>query len=245
MGTVRLIGGAWKRRIIRFPDVDMLRPTPDRVRETLFNWLGQDLTGKTCLDLFGGSGILGFEAASRGAKSVTIIESQNNVYRSLQKAAKDLLTDTLGFQKAIEEETIEGFNPHTTKTISTVPTIRIVQGDAFEFLKNTTSAGAHALKFDVVFLDPPFHKGLAATALSKLPPLLSAHALVYIETEHNVELPLISDNTENLNAADIKNTVNALPNHANLKKLWRLLREKSTRQVQYRLLEYVSPSILS
>jgi len=68
--SVRIIGGEWRRRLIRFPSAADLRPTPDRMRETLFNWLGQDLTGMTCLDLFAGSGALGFEAASRGAKQV-------------------------------------------------------------------------------------------------------------------------------------------------------------------------------
>jgi len=71
---VRIIGGRYRRRLIEFPDRDGLRPTPDRVRETLFNWLGQDLPGWHCLDLFAGSGVLGFEAASRGAARVTMVE---------------------------------------------------------------------------------------------------------------------------------------------------------------------------
>ena len=60
---MRITGGAWRSRIVAFPPSPELRPTPDRVRETLFNWLGQDLTGMTCLDLFAGSGVLGFEAS--------------------------------------------------------------------------------------------------------------------------------------------------------------------------------------
>src|SRR3979490_1942798 len=72
--SVRIIGGEWRRRLIHFPGAADLRPTPDRVRETLFNWLGQDLTGETCLDLFAGSGALGFEAASRGARQVVMVE---------------------------------------------------------------------------------------------------------------------------------------------------------------------------
>jgi 16S rRNA (guanine966-N2)-methyltransferase len=78
-------GGELRRRIITFPDADGLRPTPDRVRETLFNWLGQTLYGRTCLDLFSGSGALGFEAASRGAERVTMIEQNPLVYRALQE----------------------------------------------------------------------------------------------------------------------------------------------------------------
>ena len=70
MNSVRIIGGHYRRRVLRFPDSEGLRPTPDRVRETLFNWLGQELDGRHCLDLFAGSGALGFEAASRGAAQV-------------------------------------------------------------------------------------------------------------------------------------------------------------------------------
>jgi 16S rRNA (guanine966-N2)-methyltransferase len=71
---VRIIGGQWRRRQLRFADLAGLRPTTDRVRETLFNWLGQDLSGQTCLDLFAGSGALGFEAASRYAAQVVLVE---------------------------------------------------------------------------------------------------------------------------------------------------------------------------
>lgn len=80
---VRIIGGAWRSRSISFPSSKDLRPTPDRVRETLFNWLGQDLTGKICLDLFAGSGALGFEAASRGARRVVMVENDATVFRAI------------------------------------------------------------------------------------------------------------------------------------------------------------------
>ncbi|HSV71816.1 MAG TPA: 16S rRNA (guanine(966)-N(2))-methyltransferase RsmD [Methylibium sp.] len=73
-GEVRLIGGQWKRSKLPVPSREGLRPTPDRVRETLYNWLGQDLTGWRCLDAFAGSGALGFEAASRGAAEVVLLE---------------------------------------------------------------------------------------------------------------------------------------------------------------------------
>ncbi|MBP0620027.1 16S rRNA (guanine(966)-N(2))-methyltransferase RsmD [Cupriavidus consociatus] len=81
---VRIIGGRWKRTLLPVPDSQGLRPTPDRVRETLFNWLGQDLSGLACLDLFAGSGALGFEAASRGAAAVTLVESNARVAKQLR-----------------------------------------------------------------------------------------------------------------------------------------------------------------
>ena len=88
--TVRIIGGLWRSRLIEFPDAADLRPTPDRVRETLFNWLGQDLSGMACLDLFAGSGALGFEALSRGAASVIMVESNPAVMRALRDNAQKL-----------------------------------------------------------------------------------------------------------------------------------------------------------
>lgn len=87
---VRIIGGQYKRRILKFPDSLALRPTPDRVRETLFNWLGQDCTGMNYLDLFAGSGALGFEAASRNAKKVVMVEAAKPVFNAI-KGNKELL----------------------------------------------------------------------------------------------------------------------------------------------------------
>jgi 16S rRNA (guanine(966)-N(2))-methyltransferase RsmD len=87
---VRLIGGTWKRSKLPVPDRPGLRPTPDRVRETLFNWLGQDLTGWRCLDAFAGTGALGFEAASRGAASVLLVEADRSL-ATLLRATKERL----------------------------------------------------------------------------------------------------------------------------------------------------------
>ena len=87
---VRIIGGEWRSRIISFPSRPDLRPTPDRVRETVFNWLGQDLTGRSCLDLFAGSGALGFEAASRGAARVVLIERDAVALKALTDNARVL-----------------------------------------------------------------------------------------------------------------------------------------------------------
>lgn len=90
---VRIIGGQWRRRSLQFPDLPGLRPTPDRVRETLFNWLGQRLDGLRCLDLFAGSGALGFEAASRGAAEVVMVEQDARAMAALRKNREVLGAD--------------------------------------------------------------------------------------------------------------------------------------------------------
>lgn len=87
---VRVIGGLWKRSKLPVVDAPGLRPTPDRVRETLFNWLGHDLTGWRCLDAFAGTGALGFEAASRGATQVVLLERDRHAARSLAQTAERL-----------------------------------------------------------------------------------------------------------------------------------------------------------
>ncbi len=84
MGEIRIIGGTYRRRKLKFPALPGLRPTPDRVRETLFNWLGQTLEGWRVLDLFAGSGALSFEAASRGATEVIAIESHPQIFSALK-----------------------------------------------------------------------------------------------------------------------------------------------------------------
>ena len=92
-GEVRLIGGQWKRSKITVADRPGLRPTPDRVRETLFNWLGQELTGWRVLDAFAGTGALGFEAASRGAAEVLLLERDTPLIDSLQAVKARLKAD--------------------------------------------------------------------------------------------------------------------------------------------------------
>lgn len=108
---MRIIGGVWRSRILEFPDAADLRPTPDRVRETLFNWLGRDLTGMACLDLFAGSGALGFEALSRGAASVVMVENNPTVLRAIRENAHKLGAANL----------------------------TVVRGDALEFARGTRS----------------------------------------------------------------------------------------------------------
>ncbi|OYY02607.1 MAG: 16S rRNA (guanine(966)-N(2))-methyltransferase RsmD, partial [Mehylophilales bacterium 35-46-6] len=97
LNTVRINAGEWRSRLIKFPDAQGLRPTPERVRQTVFNWLGQDLTGKHCLDLFAGSGVMGFEALSRNAKSVVLVEKTTAVYRAILENKAVLKADLAQF----------------------------------------------------------------------------------------------------------------------------------------------------
>src|SRR5436190_5949296 len=92
---VRIIGGQWKRTKLPVADKPGLRPTPDRVRETLFNWLGQDLTGQRCIDLFAGTGVLGFEAASRGAAHVVLVEQDPQLVDLLRATRAKLGADAV------------------------------------------------------------------------------------------------------------------------------------------------------
>jgi 16S rRNA (guanine966-N2)-methyltransferase len=108
-GKIRIIGGEYRGRRIVVPERRDLRPTPDRVRETLFNWLGQRLDGRTCLDLFAGSGALGFEAASRGAACVVMVDNDRAVFAGLQKTL-----DLVGARQ-----------------------VELVLGDAFEYLRKS------------------------------------------------------------------------------------------------------------
>jgi 16S rRNA (guanine966-N2)-methyltransferase len=108
-GKIRIIAGEFRGRRIPVPDRPGLRPTPDRVRETLFNWLGQSLVGLSCLDLFAGSGALGFEAASRGAARVVMVEHDRAVFEVLKKTR-----DTIGAKQ-----------------------VELVLEDAFAYLKRT------------------------------------------------------------------------------------------------------------
>jgi 16S rRNA (guanine966-N2)-methyltransferase len=156
MNSVRIIGGNWRRRVLNFPDSEGLRPTPDRVRETLFNWLGQDLTGLNCLDLFAGSGALGFEAASRGASKVLMVDTSPKVIAALQANARIL--DTEGH-------------------------LQIVRGDAVKFASSLQASGS---RFDVVFLDPPYKQGWIDRLSPWLPGLLTENGQLYVEAEFEI-----------------------------------------------------------
>lgn len=91
--TVRINAGEWRSRLLKFPDAEGLRPTPERVRQTVFNWLGQDLTGLDCLDLFAGTGVMGFEALSRNAKAAILVEKTPSVYKAILENKATLKAD--------------------------------------------------------------------------------------------------------------------------------------------------------
>ena len=103
-GSVRIIAGKWRGRRLQVPDIADLRPTPDRVRETLFNWLSDFIAGAYCLDLFAGSGALGFEALSRGAKYVVMVDQSKEVVQTLQEELKAFSADNAYvYQAAVPE----------------------------------------------------------------------------------------------------------------------------------------------
>lgn len=160
-GQVRIIGGQWRSRKLPIKDLEGLRPTTDRVRETLFNWIAPHLPHARVLDCFGGSGALALEALSRYASFAKVFELQ-------REAANQLKT-----------------NLQTLKCDSA----EVVNGDTLALLASGTAEG-----FDIVFIDPPFRKGLAEATLDALKAhgWLKQDALVYLETESelaNMVLP--------------------------------------------------------
>jgi 16S rRNA (guanine966-N2)-methyltransferase len=154
---VRLIGGSHGGRWIDFPDAAGLRPSADRTRETLFNWLQPLISGARCLDLFAGSGALGFEAASRGAAQVLMLEQAPRVAAALRQS-----------QQALDLGQVE-----------------ILQTDALRWLQDSVRnpAQGFGLAFDLVFIDPPFAQRLLPQVLQALTqaPLLRPAARIYWE----------------------------------------------------------------
>jgi 16S rRNA (guanine966-N2)-methyltransferase len=156
---VRIIGGQWKRTPLPVLDAEGLRPTPDRVRETLFNWLTHLLNGGwdhvACLDLFAGTGALGFEAASRGAARVVMVESNSSAVRQLEATKEKLHAEQ----------------------------VSIVRGDAQSVVQGMVTRGASlASGFHVIFLDPPYHQDWLAKMLPVCEKLLAKGGLVYAES---------------------------------------------------------------
>ena len=157
---VRIIGGQWKRTPLPVPDAEGLRPTPDRVRETVFNWLdhllGHEWSNVRCLDLFAGSGGLGLEAASRGAAQVTMVESQAAAARQLQATCDRL---------------------HASQ-------VEVRRGDALAAAEALARAGS---RFNLIFLDPPYHQGWLERMLPVCARLLTPGGLLYAEAERSLD----------------------------------------------------------
>lgn len=161
---VRIIGGQWKRSTLPVLAAEGLRPTPDRVRETVFNWLNFLLDGAweqaACLDLFAGSGALGFEAASRGAARVLMVEENTPAVRQLEAIKEKLHADN-------------------------VSTLR---GDALTVAQHMASrvTGSASL-FKLIFLDPPYHQGWLEKMLPVCQRLLAENGIIYVEAEQALE----------------------------------------------------------
>lgn len=179
-GNIRIISGKHRGRKLPVLMADGLRPTTDRVKETVFNWLMPYIHNSNCLDCFAGSGGLGFEALSRGADSVTLVE--------LNKAAA----------KQLEQN----------KLLLSANNITVKNNDILTYLSQCTQ------KFSVVFLDPPFRKGLIQETAQLLnEKTLTPNALIYIEMEAEISTTGIPEN-------------------------WQLLKEKKAGQVAYRLYQF-------
>ncbi|MBD2813333.1 16S rRNA (guanine(966)-N(2))-methyltransferase [Xenorhabdus sp. Flor] len=178
LGQIRIIGGKWRGRKLPVPDSEGLRPTTDRVRETLFNWLMPVIQGARCMDCFSGSGALGFEALSRYANNATLIEYDRNVAKQL--------SNNLALLQA------ENGN--------------VVQGNTLQYLNQSGTP------FDVVFLDPPFRKGMLTETINLLETngWLAEVSWVYVEAESESAATEVPTN-------------------------WHLHREKIAGQVAYRL----------
>jgi 16S rRNA (guanine966-N2)-methyltransferase len=173
-GLLRIIGGQWRRRILPIASVEGLRPTPDRVRETLFNWLGQRLEGCYALDVFAGTGALGLEAVSRGATKIEFIEKT-------PLAAKQLALNWAELQSHVSVQADH----------------HIYCDNALDWLKGHQQA--RSKYFDLVFLDPPFRSDLLEQALPLVVPLLKTTGYVYIEWHESLELsPVLNDTLHRL-----------------------------------------------
>ena len=156
LNTIRIIAGRWRARRLPVLDSDGLRPTTDRVRETLFNWLMHQTQGATCLDLFAGSGALGLECLSRGAHFVQFVESDPRIVTNLKQNLMQL-----------------GVNFTEQNSVAALE-----QNDALQFLGQKP-----ARQFDLVFLDPPFQSKLLQPAIRLLEGngWLAQNAFIYVE----------------------------------------------------------------
>lgn len=153
---VRIIGGHWKRIKLKVADKPGLRPTPDRVRETVFNWLGQDLSGLRCADAFAGTGALGFEAASRGAADVLLVEKDSALVDQLQRVRTQLLALEL--------------------PAPMLQSLRVERGEGVAALRMLAPGSQN-----VIFLDPPFDADVYDAALTAAVRALAVGGWIYLE----------------------------------------------------------------
>ncbi|WP_408605904.1 16S rRNA (guanine(966)-N(2))-methyltransferase RsmD [Candidatus Mikella endobia] len=185
-GKIRIIGGRWRGSILLVPKIPGLRPTPNRVRETLFNWLAPVIRGAHCLDCFSGSGALGLEALSRYAASITLIEQDKLISKQLFKNLQVLQTKQA----------------------------HVITTDTHFWLAHSSYA-----KFDIVFIDPPFHQGMISKTVYFLEYYqhLAQKSWIYIETEKESPYPAVPRN-------------------------WNIYKEKVAGKVAYRLYLRNSPT---
>ena len=157
-GKLRIIGGEWRGRKLPIARVAGLRPTADRIRETLFNWLAAQVPGARCLDLFAGAGALGLEALSRGAAHCDFVDTSARAVAQLRRALHTLSASARG---------------------------RVFDCDFAAFLDRDDAAEP----YDIVFLDPPFKRGLLDPAIERLASAdaLAPQALIYAEYERQFQ----------------------------------------------------------
>nr|VFJ62555.1 MAG: 16S rRNA m(2)G-966 methyltransferase [Candidatus Kentron sp. DK] len=186
-GAVRIIAGRWRRHRLRVPAVPGLRPTPDRVRETLFNWLGTGIRGMRCLDLFAGSGALGLEAASRGAAEVVLVERSEAVVRNLVSEIRALTARDPG--AASGDERAVSYPPDAGRGFyfPGPPEITVIRSDALGYLQEARR------RFDVIFLDPPFDSGLLEPVCQCLDSgdRLAQDTIIYLEMRRAAPWPVL------------------------------------------------------
>jgi len=181
--SLRIIAGQWRSRRLSFPDVEGLRPTPDRIRETLFNWLQDSIVRADCLDLFAGSGACGMEALSRGARHVSFVDSSAVATRAVRS--------NLELLKA------QDYQVYCESALDWLRRMTPADGQ-----QEAAPAGQNRRLFDVVFLDPPFASDLLVRSVEslELSGLLKPGCLVYLESALPVAASVLPASWQQLKA---------------------------------------------
>jgi 16S rRNA (guanine966-N2)-methyltransferase len=156
VNEVRIISGKWRRRKLAFPDRPTLRPTPDRARETVFNWLAPWLDGARCLDLFAGSGALGFESLSRGAAAATLVDDDPTVVRALQESARTIGASDCTIQRASALDFLRGNNRSWDIVFLDPP----FDSNLLEQSLDVLHEGAHLHAESIVYVESSVHHSL-------------------------------------------------------------------------------------